>query len=126
KIKLYSYWISSCAHRVRIALALKGIDYEYIPVKLKGNQFDPGPLISSFVQRYIEEKVKINAEEKTIWVENAITKGFTAPQIHAAINRFQINMEPYPTLAKCYESYNELPAFQNTVPEKQPDAPSTI
>ncbi|XP_023637920.1 glutathione S-transferase Z1 [Capsella rubella] len=214
KIKLYSYWISSCAHRVRIALALKGIDYEYIPVKLKGNQFDPDfkkinpmgtvpalvdggvvindsfaiimyldekypeppllpldlhkravnfqamSIVLSGIQphqnmgviRYIEEKVKINAEEKTIWVENAITKGFTAlekllvscagkhatgdeiyladlflaPQIHAAINRFQINMEPYPTLAKCYESYNELPAFQNTVPEKQPDAPSTI
>ncbi|KAG7558506.1 Glutathione S-transferases class Zeta [Arabidopsis thaliana x Arabidopsis arenosa] len=220
KLKLYSYWRSSCAHRVRIALALKGLEYEYIPVNLiKGDQFDPvyrfdlqdfkkinpmgtvpslvdGDVVinDSFaiimyldekypeppllprdlhkravnfqamsivlsgiqphqnlaVIRYIEEK--INAEEKTAWVNNAITKGFTAlekllvncagkhatgdeiyladlflaPQIHGAINRFQINMEPYPTLAKCYESYNELPAFQNALPEKQPDAPSTI
>ncbi|AEC05573.1 glutathione S-transferase zeta 1 [Arabidopsis thaliana] len=219
KLKLYSYWRSSCAHRVRIALALKGLDYEYIPVNLlKGDQFDsvyrfdlqdfkkinpmgtvpalvdgdvvindsfaiimyldekyPEPpllprdlhkravnyqamsIVLSGIQphqnlaviRYIEEK--INVEEKTAWVNNAITKGFTAlekllvncagkhatgdeiyladlflaPQIHGAINRFQINMEPYPTLAKCYESYNELPAFQNALPEKQPDAPSS-
>ncbi|CAH8266517.1 unnamed protein product [Arabidopsis lyrata] len=220
KLKLYSYWRSSCAHRVRIALALKGLEYEYIPVNLiKGDQFDPvyrfdlqdfkkinpmgtvpalvdgdvvindsfaiimyldekypePPLLPRDIHkravnyqamsivlsgiqphqnlaviRYIEEK--INAEEKTAWVNNAITKGFTAlekllvncagkhatgdeiyladlflaPQIHGAINRFQINMEPYPTLAKCYESYNELPVFQNALPEKQPDAPSTI
>jgi maleylacetoacetate isomerase len=51
---------------------------------------------------------------------------FLAPQIHAAFNRFHINMEPFPTLARFYESYNELPAFQNAVPEKQPDTPSTI
>ncbi|KAG7640276.1 Glutathione S-transferase C-terminal domain superfamily [Arabidopsis suecica] len=212
KLKLYSYWRSSCAHRVRIALALKGLDYEYIPVNLlKGDQFDsdfkkinpmgtvpalvdgdvvindsfaiimyldekyPEPpllprdlhkravnyqamsIVLSGIQphqnlaviRYIEEK--INVEEKTAWVNNAITKGFTAlekllvncagklatgdeiyladlflaPQIHGAINRFQINMEPYPNLAKCYESYKELPVFQNALPEKQPDAPSS-
>ncbi|CAB3399621.1 unnamed protein product [Caenorhabditis bovis] len=31
---LYSYWRSSCAWRVRIALNLKGIDYEYRTVNL--------------------------------------------------------------------------------------------
>lgn len=31
---LYSYWRSSCSYRVRIALALKGIDYEYKAVHL--------------------------------------------------------------------------------------------
>ncbi|CAA7043801.1 unnamed protein product [Microthlaspi erraticum] len=85
---------------------------------------------------------KINAEEKTGLVNNAITKGFTALEqvlvscagkyatgdevhlIHGAINRFQISMEPYPTLAKVYQAYNDLPAFQNALPEKQPDAPS--
>ncbi|XBH67490.1 hypothetical protein VPH35_095863 [Triticum aestivum] len=39
---LYSYWRSSCSHRVRIALNLKGIDYEYRAVNLlKGEQSDP-------------------------------------------------------------------------------------
>lgn len=33
-IKLYSYWRSSSAYRVRIALNLKNLDYETIPVSL--------------------------------------------------------------------------------------------
>lgn len=33
-IRLYSYWRSSSAYRVRIALNLKGLDYEMIPVSL--------------------------------------------------------------------------------------------
>ncbi|MBZ3888172.1 Maleylacetoacetate isomerase [Sciurus carolinensis] len=39
---LYSYFRSSCSWRVRIALALKGIDYEIIPINLikdGGQQF---------------------------------------------------------------------------------------
>lgn len=40
KLKLYSYWRSSCSWRVRIALHLKGLDYESIAVNLlKGDQF---------------------------------------------------------------------------------------
>ena len=33
-MKLYSYWRSSCAWRVRISLALKEIDYEYVAVNI--------------------------------------------------------------------------------------------
>lgn len=33
-MKLYSYWRSSCSWRVRIALNLKGLSYEYAPVHL--------------------------------------------------------------------------------------------
>ncbi|XP_022148961.1 glutathione S-transferase zeta class-like [Momordica charantia] len=41
-LKLYSYWRSSCAHRVRIALNLKGLNFEYKAVNLlKGEQFTP-------------------------------------------------------------------------------------
>lgn len=40
-ITLYGYWRSSASYRVRIALALKGLDYDYIPVNLlKGEQRD--------------------------------------------------------------------------------------
>ncbi|KAI4302862.1 hypothetical protein MLD38_038561 [Melastoma candidum] len=42
KLKLYNYWRSSCSHRVRIALNLKGIEYEYVPVNLlKGENHSP-------------------------------------------------------------------------------------
>jgi maleylacetoacetate isomerase len=38
-MKLYNYFRSSASYRVRIALALKGLDYDYIPVHLvKGEQ----------------------------------------------------------------------------------------
>jgi maleylacetoacetate isomerase len=43
-IKLYSFWRSSASYRVRIALALKGIRYEYVPVSLTrdgGEQHQP-------------------------------------------------------------------------------------
>lgn len=33
-IRLYSYWRSSAAYRVRIALNLKGLDYQTVPVSL--------------------------------------------------------------------------------------------
>ncbi|KAJ4761798.1 Glutathione S-transferase [Rhynchospora pubera] len=42
KLTLYSYWLSTCAHRVRITLNLKGLDYEYKAVDIvKGDQSEP-------------------------------------------------------------------------------------
>lgn len=41
-MKLYSFFRSSAAYRVRIGLALKGLDYEYVPVQIaRGRQFEP-------------------------------------------------------------------------------------
>src|SRR4051812_3067942 len=40
-MRLYNYFRSSASYRVRIALALKGLAYEYVPVHLmKGQQKD--------------------------------------------------------------------------------------
>ena len=43
-LRLYNYWRSSASYRVRIALELKGLGYQYIPVHLLeggGQQFSP-------------------------------------------------------------------------------------
>ncbi|MFT3666271.1 maleylacetoacetate isomerase [Piscinibacter sp.] len=37
-MQLYNYFRSSASYRVRIALALKGLDYDYMPVHLQRNE----------------------------------------------------------------------------------------
>jgi len=42
ELRLYNFWRSSASHRVRIALQLKGLDYQYLAVDLRqggGEQF---------------------------------------------------------------------------------------
>ncbi|XP_009355410.1 glutathione S-transferase zeta class isoform X1 [Pyrus x bretschneideri] len=210
QLKLYSYWMSSCSFRVRIALNLKGLKYEYKAL-VKGEQFSPefrklnpmgyvpvlvdgdtvvadsfaillyleekypqhpllppdlqkkainyqaANIVSSSIQplqnltvlKYIEEKVR--PVEKLEWVQFHIGKGFLAleellnnhagkyatgdevymadlflaPQLCAAITRFQLDMTQFPLLARLHEAYNKIPAFLDALPEKQPDAPSS-
>ena len=57
--KLYGYWRSTATYRVRIALNLKGVDYEYIPVHLTSDggeqhserykKLNPSALVPTFV-----------------------------------------------------------------------------
>ncbi|XP_057543586.1 glutathione S-transferase 2-like isoform X1 [Amaranthus tricolor] len=211
-LKLYSYNISSCAWRVRIALNLKGLEYEYKAVNLlKGEHLsdeflklnplgyvpvlvDEDVVISDSLAiiMYLEEKYpqfpllprdlqkrainyqaanivasniqpfqnlvvlnfigeKLGSVEKLSWVEHHIKKGFTAlekllagysgkyatgdevyladlflaPQIGGAIQRFQMDMAEFPLLKRLNDAYSEVPAFQNAVPEKQPDPMTT-
>lgn len=210
-LQLHSYWRSSCSFRIRIALNLKGLDYEYkavnlitgeqsspeflklnpmgyVPVlvdgdvvvsdsfailmyleekypqhpllpqdlKLKATNFQAANIVSANIQplqnlailKYIEDKVGPN--EKVPWCLTHIQRGFAAlekllkdyagtyatgdeiyladlflvPQIHAAINRFNMDMSEFPLLSRLYEAYKEVPAIQNAMPEKQPDAPA--
>ncbi|XP_059652154.1 glutathione S-transferase zeta class-like isoform X2 [Cornus florida] len=98
-------------------------------------------------QNYIAEI--LNVDERRAWAINHIERGFAAlekllkdytgkyatgdevnladlylaPQIHAATKRFNINMTQFPLLSRLNEAYNELPAFQDAMPEKQPDTP---
>jgi len=58
-MKLYGYWRSSATYRVRIALNLKQLEYDYIPVHLVNNggeqrseeykRLNPAMLVPSFV-----------------------------------------------------------------------------
>ncbi|XP_058097506.1 glutathione S-transferase 2-like isoform X1 [Magnolia sinica] len=209
KLQLYSYFRSSCAWRVRIALNLKGLDYEYKAVNLlKGEQFSPefsklnalnyvpvlvdediviadslaiilyleekypqNPLLPKDLHKkainfqaanivcaniqpfqnlavlnYIEEK--INTNEKLVWAQYHIGKGFAAlekllkdfsgkyatgdevfladlflaPQIHTGFTRFKLDKSEFPLLSKLHEAYEKLPAFCAAIPDVQPDA----
>jgi maleylacetoacetate isomerase len=42
-LTLYNYWRSSSSHRVRIALALKGLAYRYVVVDLRGGEHEREP-----------------------------------------------------------------------------------
>ncbi|KAM7251803.1 hypothetical protein ACFE04_023686 [Oxalis oulophora] len=212
KLKLYSYFRSSCSYRVRIALNLKGLDYDYIPVNLlKGEHRNPEflklnpigyvpalvdgdvvisdslaicvylddkypqhpllpkdlkkkainfqaasivsssiqPLQNLYVLKYVEEKG--GPDEKLSWVKYHIGKGFAAlemllkdyagqyatgdevfladlfiaPQVHAAIKRFSLDMSEFPLLVRLNEAYSNIPAFEAARPENQPDTPSS-
>ncbi|XP_043813771.1 glutathione S-transferase zeta class isoform X2 [Manihot esculenta] len=226
KLKLYSYWRSSCSYRVRIALNLKGLSYEYVPVNLvKGEQFNPeflklnpigyvpvlvdgdivisdsfailmvsfafslffffffflvdrapdgvitsifpvdkvqyldekypqhpllprdlhkkainyqaANIVSSSIQplqnlavlKYIEEKV--SPDEKLPWLQYHIGKGFAALEklLKDHAGRYatgdEVFLTQFPLLSRLHEAYNELPAFQNAMPENQPDAPAS-
>ncbi|PRQ19536.1 putative glutathione transferase [Rosa chinensis] len=211
QLKLYSYYMSSCAYRVRIALNLKGLKYEYKAVNLlKGEQFSPEfrklnpiccvpvlvdgdiavsdsfaillyleekypqhpllpedlqrkainfqaanivcssiqPLLNLAVLNYIEERVSPDA--KIEWAKVHIGKGFAAledllknyagryaigdevsfadlflaPQIDASFSRFNLDMTQFPLLSRLHEAYDEIPAFIDARPDKQPDATS--
>ncbi|URE32192.1 glutathione S-transferase, partial [Musa troglodytarum] len=190
KLTLYSYWRSSCSQRVRIALNIKGLEYEYKAVNLlKGDHFDPefeklnpmkyvpalvdGDTVigdSFAIILYLEDKypqhpllpqdpkkkalnlqvnllgskhsrleystssessctaleklLKEHAGKYATGDEVQLADVFLAPQIYSGLTRFQIDMSLYPTLARLNDAYNELPAFQAALPQRQPDAPS--
>uniref|UniRef100_A0A2K5PFJ9 Maleylacetoacetate isomerase n=1 Tax=Cebus imitator TaxID=2715852 RepID=A0A2K5PFJ9_CEBIM len=92
---LYSYFRSSCSWRVRIALALKGIAYETVPVNLikdGGQQFSkdfqalnpmkqvPTLKIDGITihQSNLSILKKVREETQLTWAQNAITSGFNA------------------------------------------------
>ncbi len=213
-MQLYTYYRSSAAYRVRIALNLKNLDYTSVPVHLvkdggqhrhpdylvknpqglvpmleHGKQVltqslaiieyldevypkipllpdsplerarvrsiaqsiacDIHPLNNLRVLRYLASDVGLDEDKKSTWYRHWIDAGFSAlekeftssaragqycfgdapgladcclvPQIYNA-NRFDVNMQAYPTLSRINQACLELDAFRNAAPEAQADA----
>jgi len=211
-MKLYSYFRSSAAYRVRIALNLKGLDYDYVPVHLtRGEQrtesyraLNPQALVptltddfGSFVQslaiieylnerfpdppllpagveararvrgialsiacdihplnnlrvlQYIKETLGAGDDAKNAWYRHWIDLGLAAleaelaaaswvgsfcygdrptiadiclvPQL-ANARRFAIPLDAYPTLLSIDANCQQVDAFSNAAPARQPDA----
>jgi maleylacetoacetate isomerase/maleylpyruvate isomerase len=209
-MELYNFHRSSASYRVRIALALKGLAYDYKPVHLANNeQFaesyaavsaarlvpllkdgdqvltqslaiieyldethpeppllpkDPGerarvrslafdiaceihPLNNLRVLRYLVRDLKIAEDEKDRWYRHWVETGLEVverrlaaqparfchgdtptladctlvPQIFNA-RRFNCRLEHVPHVMRVFEACMALPAFEETRPEKCPDA----
>jgi maleylacetoacetate isomerase len=209
-MELYNYFRSSASYRVRIALALKGLDYDYKPVHLaKNEQFTESyaavsasrlvpllhdgettltqslaiceyldethpeppllpkaaaerarvralaldiaceihPLNNLRVLRYLVRDLKLSDDDKDRWYRHWVETGLETverqlaalpsrfchgdtptladcvlvPQIFNA-QRFACKLDHVPNVMRVFEACMALPAFENTRPEKCPDA----
>ena len=209
-MQLYNYFRSSASYRVRIALALKGLDYDYLPVHLaKNEQFnesyaavsaarlvpllrdgdavltqslaiieyldethpeppllpkDPAgrarvralaldiaceihPLNNLRVLRYLVHDLKVGEDDKNRWYRHWVETGLevverqlaaqpsrfchgdaptladcvVVPQFFNA-KRFDCRLDHVPQAMRVFDACMALPAFENTRPERCPDA----
>ena len=213
-MKLYTYFRSSAAYRVRIALNLKGLPYEAVPVHLlkDGGQqlqdtyrdLNPSALLPALVDqgatltqslaiieyleevhplapllprdalsrarvralaqmvacdthpinnlrvlKYLKHTLHVEEEAKNEWYRHWVRVGLAAIEAHLArdtdtgrfchgdtptmadcclvpqvfnAQRFEVDLAPYPTIARIHAACSELPAFAAAHPERQPDA----
>ncbi|MFJ3048024.1 maleylacetoacetate isomerase [Herbaspirillum chlorophenolicum] len=107
------------------------------------------PLNNLRVLRYLKHQLGVDDDKKNEWIQHWIKLGFAAlekqlaadntrghfcvgdmptmadcclvPQMFNA-RRFEVDMQPYPTLCAIEDACNALPAFQQAHPSQQPDA----
>ncbi|MET3129962.1 maleylpyruvate isomerase [Oxalobacteraceae bacterium GrIS 1.11] len=213
-MKLYTYFRSSAAYRVRIALNLKGLAYQAVPVHLLragGEQLqdsyrsvNPGALLPSLdddgaivtqslaimeyleethpqvpllpvdalgrarvralalavaadthpltnlrVLKYLKHTLGVSEEVKMEWYRHWMREGFATLEAHLArdaqtglfchadqpsiadcclvphvfnAERFEVDLAPYPTVARIAAQCGAHPAFIAAHPSRQPDA----
>ncbi len=127
-MKLYSCFNSSTSYRVRIALALKGIEYQYHGVNLRiGEQSDTDYIAinpSKGVPVLIDaDGSKITQSLAILYCvgdESTLADVDLIPQIANAL-RMGCDVPHYPHAMAMYQHCTALPAFQVATPQQQAD-----
>src|SRR5438034_1050071 len=97
-LKLYNYFRSSASYRVRIALALKGLEYDYMPVSLLKNE------------QFAESYAAVSASRLVL-----VLQIFNA-------QRMDCRLDHVPTVMRVFGECMKLDAFAKTQPSACPDA----
>jgi maleylacetoacetate isomerase len=114
---------------------------------------DMHPLIVPRVQRYLTEELKLGAEQKTTWLRHWAGESLHALEARLARDKEtghfahgdsptfadicmvglvtfagtqRIDLAPYPTVTRIFETAMALPAFAQAHPTAQPDAPPAM
>lgn len=121
-MKLYNYFRSTTSYRTRIAMNLKGLDYNYIAVDLAQDK----QLESAFKSINPQGLVPVlEADDLLLYQSPAILEWLeeTYPQVSSA-RRFKVDLTPYPNIVAIDKHCCTLKAFADAEPMKQPDAPT--
>ncbi len=146
-MKLYTYFRSSAAYRVRIALNLKGLTGEMISIHLQKE----GGLHKKPAYRAVNPQMRVPALQLDsgdvidAWYHHWILAGFDAveamirpgrfafgnevtladiclvPQVYNA-RRLKVPLDRFPKIVAADAALGKLPAFDQARPENQPDA----
>lgn len=212
-MKLHNYWRSSTSYRVRIVLAMKGLDHEYLSYSLPGGEqrgdaytslnrhrlvpslelndgavltqslaiieyleevhpvppvlpetplgrarvramahavaLEIHPVNNLRMLKYLQNELGHSQDEIDIWFRHWVAETFrpleadlanhpaTGRFCHGEIptladiclipqvfngTRFDVDMTPYPTIQRIYDTCMEMPVFADAAPPHQPDA----
>jgi glutathione S-transferase len=139
-IKLHNFFRSSTSIRLRAALNLKGITYDYVPYVLRRGdtrkpeflRMNPAGLVPVMEREdgrlmtqslAIIEWLEETQPEPALLPENA--DGRARVRLYAQVwnnRRFDIALDRWPTIARIFTALDAIPAFRAAAPPYQPDA----